>query len=314
MKMVTYFKLILSAFFWGGSAIAGKLAMQYFSVSVVTFSRFSIAALVLGLLYFKELKTHNLSPLVHLKIALTALFGVALCYYFYFRGLHLSSAFNAGIIEATILCLTLFIAIIFRKEKKLPHQILGFIIAYIGVLYIIFNGDIYRVFTLNYSIGDLLLLISTFCFAVYTILVERNKQNIKDSIFMFYIFYYGSLMLLLWPLYEYEFTSIIFLKPASLSFSLISIIPILFMSIGGSVIAYLFFNQAISSIGAANASSFINFVPIITVLLSVFYLKESINISQWVGAIIIFFGVIISNYESKYKHDSIHHPENISDI
>jgi drug/metabolite transporter (DMT)-like permease len=300
MKSVTYLKLILSAFFWGGSAIAGKLAMQYFSVSIVTFLRFAIAALVLGCIYFQDIRTQKLGIGLHLRIAFTALFGITLCYYFYFSGLHLSSAFNAGIIEATIPCLTLFIAIVFGKTRKAYHQIMGFVVAYLGVLYIIFRGDITRLFTLNYSIGDLLLLISTFCFAIYNVLVEKHKKNIKDSVFMFYIFYYGCLVLLLWPIGQIWFSDTPLLLTNHIM-TLSACLPVLFMSVGGSVIAYLFFNQAIGTIGAANASSFINFVPIITVILSIFYLGEHIVASQWTGAVVIFIGVAISNYEPKHS-------------
>lgn len=77
--------------------------------------------------------------------------------------------------------------------------------------------------------------------------------------------------------------------------SAISIISILFMSIGGSVLAYLFFNQGIEAIGATKAASFINVVPFITVLLSVFILKEPAGPLKWAGAVIIMSGVMLSN-------------------
>lgn len=79
MKTLTYLKLILSAFFWGGSAIAGKLAMQYFSASLVTLLRFAIAAIVLGLIYYKPIKNHHMSFTLHLKTAITAFFGITFC-------------------------------------------------------------------------------------------------------------------------------------------------------------------------------------------------------------------------------------------
>ncbi|GAL33089.1 hypothetical protein JCM19240_6521 [Vibrio maritimus] len=60
MNLTTYFKLFLSAFFWGGSAIAGKIAMETFSVSMVTILRFGIAALVLALLYRRQIQSYSM--------------------------------------------------------------------------------------------------------------------------------------------------------------------------------------------------------------------------------------------------------------
>jgi drug/metabolite transporter (DMT)-like permease len=301
MNLTTYFKLFLSAFFWGGSAIAGKIAMETFSVSMVTILRFGIAALVLALLYRRQIQRYSMPIMRHIKVALTAFFGITACYYFYFRGLDLSSAFNAGVIEATIPCLTLFIAACSGKRESLT-KVVGFIAAYVGVIYIVFDGQLDKLLSIEYSVGDLLLLLSTFCFAVYNIFVERNKQDTPNNLFMYYIFLYGSLLLLPWPLIEWAMTgNAMVLKPIGFD----AIVAILFMALGGSVVAYLFFNQAISVIGAASASSFINLVPVITVFLSVFYLKEDISVSQWIGSAIIFVGVAISNYEPKRRKKNI---------
>ncbi|GAL33087.1 metabolite transporter (DMT) superfamily [Vibrio maritimus] len=175
---------------------------------------------------------------------------------------------------------------------------IGFLAAYVGVVYIVFDGQLEKLLSIEYSVGDLLLLVSTFCFAVYNIFVERNKQDTPNHLFMYYTFLYGSLLLLPWPLLEWWITnSTMVLKPVGLD----AIVAVLFMALGGSVVAYLFFNQAISVIGAASASSIINLVPVITVFLSVFYLKEEISISQWIGSAIIFVGVAISNYEPKRR-------------
>ncbi|WP_026958898.1 DMT family transporter [Aliagarivorans taiwanensis] len=300
MNTSTYIKLSLSAFFWGGSAIAGKIAMQTFSVSLVTMLRFSIAALALLVLYRRQIKAYAMPAKQHLRVAFTAFFGITACYYFYFGGLKLSSAFNAGIIEATIPCLTLFIATCSGKRERLT-KVIGFLAAYIGVIYIVFEGKLENLLTIEYSVGDLLLLFSTFCFAIYNILVERNKRDTPNTLFMFYIFFYGSLLLLPWPVIDWMVAgNSMLLQPIEFD----AIIAVLFMAMGGSVIAYLFFNQAISVVGAASASSFINLVPVITVFLSVAYLGEDISVSQWTGSLIIFIGVAVSNYEPKRERSS----------
>jgi drug/metabolite transporter (DMT)-like permease len=68
--------------------------------SQVTFLRFFIAFVILGIfiLVIKQYKV-KISLFEHIKLAILGFVGIALCYYFYFKGLYYSTAFNAGLIE-----------------------------------------------------------------------------------------------------------------------------------------------------------------------------------------------------------------------
>lgn len=296
-----YLKLFLSAFFWGGSAIAGKYAMEMLLPSAVTFSRFFIAAAILLLLIRNKRQLWQISPGNHAKLLVIALFGVTLCYYFYFRGLYGSTAFNAGIIEATIPLITLIISSAIGMEKISLWQVSGLIIAYLGVTVTVSNGNWNLLSLAHYNYGDILLLISTLCFGIYNVLVNRWKLVIPSDIRMFYIFFYGSLALLPWLLRDISAAPSLY-QPQQ-GATLLGFLSLLFMAVGGSVLAYLFFNQGIDEIGATKAASFINLVPFITIVLSVCVLNESIGWYQWVGAVVIILGVMISNRQSAEKRE-----------
>lgn len=290
MIIKTYATLILSAFFWGASAIAGKYALQVYTPSIVTFLRFFVAALIMLLLVWKQRKTLVPGIHIHLRLFIIALTGVSLCYYFYFNGLYASTAFNAGIIEATIPLLTLLLATLCRMEKVSRYQITGLVMAYFGVMITITDGDWRVIVESSYNTGDILLLLSTVCFGVYNILTRRWQMAIPGKVFMFWFFFYGSLALVPWLIIDHA-------PPLrqELVTPLLALAAIIFMSLGGSVIAYFLFNQGIAEIGASRAASFINLVPVITVFLSVFVLKEQAGIFQWTGAIVILTGVCIAN-------------------
>ncbi len=293
MNVKVYITLSLSAFFWGGSAIAGKYALVVFVPSIVTFLRFFIAAAIIFILIKDKRKLIHIGLITHLRMFITAIFGVTLCYYFYFNGLNGSSAFNAGIIEATIPLITLLIAAMSGMEHVKPWQLTGLIVAYLGVTITITGGDLEILSAASYNAGDIMLLISTLCFGIYNVLIKRWIIPLPGMIRMFYLFFYGSIAFLPWVLTDaYQLRS--YCYPGK-EITLISISSLLFMSIGGSVLAYLFFNQGIDEIGATKAASFINLVPFITVLLSVFVLKEPAGIFKWLGAVVIISGVMLSN-------------------
>ena len=76
--------------------------------------------------------------IAHVRLAVLGIVGIALFYYFYFKGLYYSSAFNAGLLEATIPLVTLGISVLIGEEAFGIENTIGFIIAYIGV-----NGSRY---------------------------------------------------------------------------------------------------------------------------------------------------------------------------
>ncbi|KAA9001975.1 DMT family transporter [Affinibrenneria salicis] len=293
MNIRIYAKLMLSAFFWGGSAIAGKYALQDYSPALVTFARFFIAALIVFLLVNTKKTLLTVGLKQHLQLFIIALAGVSLCYYFYFRGLLLSSAFNAGIIEATTPLLTLLIAALCGMERLTLRQLSGLLIAWLGVGVTMTNGDWRRLAGDGYNVGDLLLLVSTLCFGVYNILTRRWQMAIPDRVFMFWFFFYGSMALLPWLIGEAWRQPAAFSPRAALQ--PLPLLSILFMAAGGSVIAYLFFNQGIRAIGASAAAAFINLVPFVTVFLSVCLLGERVGIFQWTGAVTILVGVLVAS-------------------
>ncbi len=285
-----YLKLFFSALFWGSSAVVGKLLFKSLLPSQVIFLRFFIAFLLLGLfIIFIKKQTLKISLSEHFKLLTLGLVGVTICYIFYIKGLFFSSALNAGLIEATIPLVTLFLAVILKEEKFNLLSALGFVIAYTGVVIIVTKLDINLIKTLNFNIGDIYLLISTFAFGIYNILIKKmNFSNINQNQKLFYIFLYGSIFLIPWIYIDSQ------LDKLNWTLSILEIFFVLVLSLGASVLAYIFFNEGIEKIGASKASSFINLVPIITIFLAIIFLKEIPNRSQIIGAIIILLGVYIA--------------------
>jgi drug/metabolite transporter (DMT)-like permease len=291
MKTI-HFKLFMSAFFWGGSAIAGKIAMVQLSTSLTTFLRFFLAAIFILIVLVIKKENLRISLSQHLKLASLGIIGVSLCYCFYFSGLAASSAFNAGLIEATIPILTLLFATLSGKEKAGMRKTACFLLAYLGVTIIITKMELHTLLNSSYNFGDLMLLMSTVFFGLYNILVKAWPSKVSLLVQMFFIFLYGSLALLPWVTIDFVESQL--LQPgAHLSYP--CVLAMLFMVIGGSILAYTFFNEGIKEIGAANASSVINFVPVITMIFAMAILGERPVISQWIGAAVILYAVLLAN-------------------
>lgn len=297
-----YIKLFFSVLFWGSSAVVGKLLLDVLLPSQVIFLRFSIASIILGFsIFIIKKQSTKISFIEHIKLISLGSIGVSLCYYFYIKGLFYSSALNAGLIEATIPLVTLLIAVLIREEKFNLLDTLGFIVAYIGVVIIVTKLDLNLIKNSTYNIGDIYLLISTLCFGIYNILVKKlTFSKITQSQKLFYIFLYGSILLLPW-LYIDSLS-----QKLNWNLSILNLVYVLILSLGASVLAYVFFNEGIEKIGASKASNFINLVPIITILFAVIFLKEIPDESQIIGMLTILTGIYISqnpNYMKKILYN-----------
>jgi drug/metabolite transporter (DMT)-like permease len=287
-----YIKLFFSALFWGASAIAGKWLFAVLRPAQVTFLRFSLAALILGgvvMLARRQAGPASLSE--HIRLAVLGVVGVSLCYYFYFEGLYYSSAFNAGLIEATIPLVTLALSVLMKEEHLDGAQTTGFALAYVGVLIIVTRLDPAVIRAFDYNRGDVLLLLGTLCFGLYNVLLRKfrfsfTSQNTK----LFYIFLYGSLPLLGWMWLDAQSA------PLNWTLDGQGWLALAVLALGASVLAYVFFNQGIQAIGASRASSFINLVPVITACLAFALLGERPDFSQLLGSAVILLGVSLSQY------------------
>jgi drug/metabolite transporter (DMT)-like permease len=66
------------------------------------------------------------------------------------------------------------------------------------------------------------------------------------------------------------------------------------MALFGTVLAYLFWNKGISTIGPARTSVFFDLVPIFTMLIAI-GLGQEVIAAQWLGALLVMTGVLFSS-------------------
>ncbi|TDC22368.1 DMT family transporter [Streptomyces sp. 8K308] len=293
---LTYLKLGASAFFWGGSAIAGKLVMDELGPASTTFLRFGGAAVLLLAIVPLARLSLRVGLREHLQYATLGLIGVTLCYYFYFRGLQASSAFNAALLEATIPLVTLALGVAAGRERASRLETVGFFVSYLGVVVIITRLSPDAILEAEYNWGDILLLLSTVCFGLYNFLLKLFAPRVDATVQTCLIFCYGALGLVPWLVLDPDGIADLRRFP-ELEWDLIGCMA--FMAIGSSVLAYLFFNQGVHLLGAAKASGFINLVPVITIVLSLALLGERPRPIQILGAAIVMLGVYLSQRRAR---------------
>ena len=97
---LVYLKLILTTIIWGGTFIAGRIAVQDMGVFSIAFLRFAIATLLLLGISAYQGHIQKLTPKEWLGIVLLGLSGILAYNAFFLGGLKLLPASRASLIVA----------------------------------------------------------------------------------------------------------------------------------------------------------------------------------------------------------------------
>ncbi|HAE76450.1 DMT family transporter [Morganella morganii] len=143
--------------------------------------------------------------------------------------------------------------------------------------------------------GELIILISAFCWATGTVLSE--KILVKSNLLL-RVFYQNCVSLLLVVL-TMQFMSDDIRLPLSVISQPRVLLPVLYTGITGGVFVYILWFYMIEKGGAELTSCAILLSPVISVFISYFFLGESVTLSMLAGMLFIISGLFIAFREEK---------------
>ena len=284
-----YTLLILTAFFWGGTFVAGKLLAGQVPPLSSSFLRFFIATIALVLILFVNRNLPPLPPKQYWpKLLLLGFTGVFSYNILFFSGLEQISAGRAALIIATTpLIITLVSSLVYR-EKLTFIKIAGICLSLVGALFVISNGDLNLFFSGGFGQGELAIIGCVLSWTAYTIFGRSVLVGMSPLSSVLYSIVAGAAMLLLPAIFEG--------LPGLLhEISLESWGALVFLGIFGTALGFTWYYRGISTIGASRAGIFINMVPVFGLLLSWLILGETFRPSVITGGLLVLAGVILAN-------------------
>jgi drug/metabolite transporter (DMT)-like permease len=221
-------------------------------------------------------------------LMLTALLGITIFNtMIYFAG-KTTSAVNLSLIAISIPLFIVAISRIAFKEKVSKKKLIGIATIITGVLVLITKGSLQTLLHINFSIGDLLMLVACFFFACYTILVRQKPYDLTPKVFLFSVFVIGTIFLL--PFYIWEH---LFYK--KVIFDTKTILATSYVGIFASLLSYYLWNEAIRLIGTSKTALIYYLIPVFSGILAYFFLGQPIVITQIISMGIIITGLLITN-------------------
>jgi len=290
-----YFKLILTAVFWGGTFIAGKLISSHVDPYSAAFLRFLIASVFL---FFLTIKIEGRLPKFPFNktasVLLLGLTGVFFYNIFFFSGLNHIQANQASLIIASNPIFISICSVIFFKEKLNFLKIIGLCLSVTGAIIVISKGNPVELLSIGLGKGEILIFGCVASWVTYSILGRTVMNDLSPIASVFYSSVAGTLLLFFPAFYKGMFTHMWSYQPAEW-------ISLFYLGFFGTVLGFFWYYEGIQKIGPMKAGVFINLVPISAICMSFLILHEPLSASLMTGAACVITGVFLTNIISVQK-------------
>jgi len=281
---------LIAVLIWGGNFVIARGVSKQITPISLAFYRWSLATILLLPIAYRSFRAERKIIAKHLpNLLFAALFGITLFNTLVYVAGHYTTAINLALIGTTSSpIMSTVLAFIFLKEKPGKLRIVGMILCFIGILWLLSRGNWHNLAQFHFSRGDLWVLGGAFCFAVYNILFRKKSPEISPYAYLFTVFGAGSLFLLPAWLLELQQGITVQFTPSLLA-------TILYLGAGTSVISFLCWNEAMEKIGIGRTVLFGNLIPIISSFEAVVWLGEKLTIHHWISGIWVTVGLLLAN-------------------
>ena len=302
-KMKSVWKAHLALFIvnllYAASHILAKGVMPlYLTPTVFILLRVSGACLLFWVLYrffyFEKILKKDIGLL-----AACGLFGVAINQLFFFHGLHLSSAFNAGIIMAFNPIMVVILSYFLRKEKISLLQAIGIFLGTSGTIALTMNSA----GTSSGSIfGDVFLVLNSLSYAIYLVIAKPLMSKYKPLTVITWVFTFGLGFVLIFPPTIPETLATNFMQiPVEFIWKIVYVI------VGVTFFTYLLTMYGLRYLSPTASSTYIYAQPVMVIFFTILFasIGWSENYTSAITGIkimlmlIIFIGVYFANFKNK---------------
>ena len=218
-----------------------------------------------------------------LLLAVAGVIGIAINQLFFFYGLKLSNSVDVSIIHITNPFFVVILTVVFLKSKISGIKLLGIVTGAIGAVILIANSG--RIsFHPEYFKGNLFILINTFAYAVFLVMIKPLLSKYSTITVMKWVYLAGAIVVL--P-YGYSIVTAVDYQ----SLTLIPVLSILYIIIAITFLAYLLSAFALKQLSPPVVSFYVYLQPLSAAFIALLLGKGVLNYYQLLAAIFIFTGV-----------------------
>lgn len=282
--------LIFGILFWSGNALVARAVLGHIPPLSLGFWRWTLA-LVCLLPFVAVPLWRQRAAILRGGWRLVVLSGLSISAYnaLLYYAAQTTEAINITLVSTCLPLATYIGAGLMFNEWPARRAWLGLGLAATGLLLLISRGELQRLLALQFTPGDLLILLGVLDWALYTLLLRRwaGWIDFKPLHFLGITMLYGVPLLL--PFYLWELHEV-----GGFTINLANLSAIIYTALFASLVAYLAWNYGVAVLGASRASLTTYLMPVFTALLGWLLLGENLQLFHWLGAAMIFAGLLLA--------------------
>lgn len=301
-KFLPYLSGICTSFIFGFSFLFTSIGLKSVKPMDLMAYRFLTAALIMTILWaagFVKLnyKGKNLSNVILLSLCQPVIYFICETY-----GIKNTTSSLSGLMIALIPVVVAVFASLFLNEKPNLYQVLFIILSIAGVAVIVlldgYEGGVSK------PVGFLFLTGAVISAGFYSILSRKLSENFTPFEITFVMMWAGAIFFNIIDIIQRISNNNLmdYLKDIS-NYNVI--VPIIYLGIFSSVIAYILHNFMLSKLPASQAAVFANLTTIVSVFAGILINHESFYWFHILGGIMILTGVWGTNYYARSKNTNV---------
>lgn len=287
-----YAILTLTTLFWGGNVVAGKLAVGQIEPNTLMILRWTGALLVV--LPFAIAPIRRNWAEIRRRWWLFLFYGAVGFATFnvlvYIAAYH-TSGVNAAIEQVTINIFVMLFNFLLFRTRVAGLQLAGVALTILGVAVTASHGDLGRLLALEVNVGDLLVILASLAYAVYSIALRWKPQTHWLSFFAAAVM--GAILASIF------YQEVLGGGIGAFFIQLPQITPLGWIIVAytvlfPSVISQVLYVRGVEMVGSNRASLFINLIPIFGTIGSVLVLGERLESFHLVAATLVITGIVLA--------------------
>lgn len=288
--------LILANFFWSGNALVARAFAGEIAPFTLAFWRWCLAACLLLPFVAAPLWRHR-AAVAKAGWRLLVLGGLGIAGYnsLLYSAALTTPAINISLVNTCLPMAAFLGAGLLLGEWPSRRAWWGMLVAVVGLLILLGQGQWNRLASLSFNHGDLIMLLAVVDWALYSLLLRRwgaYLQAIPPLACLGVLIVLG--IPLIAPFYLWELS-----QGATLALTQANLAAIGYTAVFASLLAYLAWNNGVKVVGAARASLTNYTMPVFTALLGWLLLGEQLEGYHWLGAALIVGGLLLGTRPAK---------------
>ena len=224
--------------------------------------------------------------------------GMWVCGALVYLALKYTSATNGTLIYTSSPVMIIVIEWLFRGRKISWRDVVGIVLATIGVLFIVTKGEVNNLIALQFNAGDLIFVFTAISWAVYSVLLKSEKFQALPTLSLFMLIAASGALLLA----PFAIAEIVIFKQFPITFTAWrSIAGIVVLA---SVLAFGMYQYGVKVLGASLTGISLYLLPVYGVTLAILFLGESFRSFHFWGILLVLSGVVLATLPTSiFKRD-----------